>query len=263
MPLPPPTSPRSWSDGDLVELLHAAADAVVETLGKLGDWSLAGTQPGQYRSDLAADKTVVEVLTSAGLGVLSEESGLHHPERDIVVVVDPLDGSTNASRGLGWYATSLCAVDGEGPRASVVVDLPRGRRFEAVRGAGARLDGAAIEPSSATTLGDSVVGLSGYPAAPFGWRQYRVFGAVALDLCEVARGGLDAFVDCSPSAHGSWDYLGGMLVCTEAGAMIGDAAGRELVILEHEARRTPLAAATPELFRQVVEARRATLGPDR
>lgn len=245
----------SWSDDHLVELLGDAADAVAEALGKLEDWSLAGTRPGQYRSDLAADEVVTDLLGAAGLGVLSEESGLHNPDRDVVVVVDPLDGSTNASRGIGWYATSLCAVDHDGPRAAVVEDLPRGRRFVAVRGSGAELDGAAIGPTSCRVLGKALVGLSGYPPASLGWRQYRALGAVALDLCEVARGGLDAFVDCSPSAHGPWDYLGGLLVCTEAGAAVGDAAGRELAVLEHGARRTPVAAATPELFREAVGAR--------
>ncbi len=59
---------------------------------------------------------------------------------------------------------------------------------------------------------------------------------------------LDGYLDCSWNAHGSWDYLGGMLVCLEAGASVVDAEGRELVVLDHEARRTPIAAATPALL---------------
>ena len=44
--------------------------------------------------------------------VLSEESGRTGvDDSDVVVVVDPLDGSTNAARGIPWFATSLCAVD--------------------------------------------------------------------------------------------------------------------------------------------------------
>jgi fructose-1,6-bisphosphatase/inositol monophosphatase family enzyme len=72
----------------------------------------------------------------------------------------------------------------------------------------------------------------------------------------VAEGTLDAYVDCSPSAHGPWDYLGGALVCAEAGAVVDDAFGRGLSILDHQARRTPVAAATPELFDALVSARR-------
>src|SRR4051794_17727285 len=100
-------------DDALMTLLHRTADAVrvaLNDLGETGGWGLAGTRPGQYFSDLAADPAAVEMLVSAGCGVLSEESGLHHPDRDVVVVLDPVDGSTNASRALPWFATSLCAV---------------------------------------------------------------------------------------------------------------------------------------------------------
>ncbi len=90
-----------------------------------------------------------------------------------------------------------------------------------------------------------------------GWRQFRALGAAALDLCAVACGLLDGYVDCLVDAHGSWDYLGGMLVCQEAGVTVGDAHGRDLVVLGHAERRTPVAAGTPELYGQLIEARRA------
>lgn len=243
-------------DDLLLEVLHDAASAVHAALGILADWGDAGTRAGQYLSDLAADEAALAVLRRAGLGAMSEESGLHDGHRDIVVVLDPVDGSTNASRGLPWYATSLCAVDAEGARAALVVDQASGARFEALRGGGARVDGAPLRPSGATDLGASIVGLSGYPPWYFGWKQFRAFGAVALDLCAVAGGRVDAYVDCSPSAHGAWDYLGGMLICEEAGAAIDDAWGRPLVTLDHLARRTPVAAATSELLATLLEERR-------
>ena len=87
-------------------------------LGGLDDWGLAGTRPGQYHSDLAADAAALDVLGRAGVGVLSEESGAHDAGREILVVIDPIDGSTNASRGLPWFATSLCALDGDGARTA-------------------------------------------------------------------------------------------------------------------------------------------------
>lgn len=219
-------------------------------------WGPSGEKVGQYASDLAADVAAHEVLDAAGVGVLSEESGLQRADAEVVVVVDPLDGSTNASRRLSWWATSFCAIDAHGPAAAVVVDLVNGTRYEATRGGGARRDGEAILPSGATVLGDSIVGISGMPPRSLGWRQFRALGASALDLCAVADGRLDAWVDCSPDAHGSWDYLGALLVCAEAGAPMADALGRDLVVLGHAARRTPLAAATPELLAALVEARR-------
>lgn len=244
-------------DAALLGVLHDAATAVRTALDQLVDWGIAGTRPGQYRSDLAADAAAVGVLSAAGLGVMSEESGRHAGNQTVVVVLDPVDGSTNASRGLPWFATSLCAVDAAGPRAAVVVDQSSGIRFEATRGGGARVDGEPLTPSSCASLGDAVVGLSGYPPRWFGWRQYRAFGALALDLCAVAGGRLDAYVDCSPGAHGAWDYLGGLLVCQEAGAAVVDAFGRDLVTLDHTVRRTPVAAGTLTLLEETVAARRA------
>src|SRR5205807_7612468 len=66
-----------------------AATAVRGALDGLGDWGLAGTRPGQYHSDLAADGAALAVLEEAGLGVLSEESGVTGGERDLLVVLDP------------------------------------------------------------------------------------------------------------------------------------------------------------------------------
>lgn len=238
----------------LLALCSEAAERAASALGALDDWGLAGTRPGQYRSDLATDEVVVETLTSAGLGVLSEESGLHFPERPLLAVVDPVDGSTNASRGFPWFATSIAVLDEDGPLAAFVVNQATGRRYEAVRGEGARRDGREISPSTKIVLGDAILGLSGFPGRYLGWRQYRAFGAAALDLCCVADGSLDAYLDCSRSAHGPWDYLAGMLVCTEAGAVVGDVAGRDLVVRGHADRRSPLAAATSALFGEVLSA---------
>ena len=87
-----------------------------------------------------------------------------------------------------------------------------------------------------------MVAVSGRPPDSPGWGQFRSFGASALDLCFVADGTVDAFIDMSPSAHGVWDYSGAMLICAEAGVEVRDAQGRELLVLAHSARRTPVAA---------------------
>lgn len=244
------------SEATVRQALHDAATEVRAALDGLGDWGTAGTRPGQYKSDLAADAAALAVLEGAGVGVMSEESGVHHGDRDVIVVVDPVDGSTNAHRRIPWYATSLCAVDADGPWLALVVDQATGARYEATRGGGASVDGGPLTPSGCADLGDAVVGLSGYPPRHLGWRQLRALGAIALDLCAVAGGRLDAYLDCSPGAHGPWDYLAGMLVCREAGVPVVDAFDRELVTVEHAARRTPLAAATPGLLDQIVTARR-------
>lgn len=244
-------------DDALLSVLHEAADAVRAVLDTLEDWGPAGTRPGQYLSDLAADAAAIEVLERAGLGALSEESGLHHPDRPLLAVLDPVDGSTNASRRIPWFATSICVLDGDGARASVVVNQASGVRYEAVRGGGARCDGRPLRPSPCTSLAGALVALSGMPPRHLGWRQFRALGAAALDLCLVADGVADAYLDCSRNAHGPWDYLGGMLVCREAGAVVADLEGRPLEARAHADRRTPVAAATPELHAELVVAHSA------
>ena len=164
------------------------------------------------------------------------------------MVIDPVDGSTNASRGIPWYATSLCAVDADGPRAAVVVNQASGVRFEAVRGGGARRDGSSDPALGVRAVERGDRRLFGIPAPVPGMVPVPGLGAAALDLCAVAEGVLDGYAAVGGSQLGSWDYLGGMLVCTEAGAVMGESQGRDLVTLEHGDRRTPVAASTPDLL---------------
>ena len=182
---------------------------------------------------------------------MSEESGSHRSEGvegGVVVVVDPVDGSTNAARGIPWFATSLCAVDAEGPRVAVVVNQASGIRFEAVRGSGARKDGAPIRPSDCRLLEESVVGFSGYPERYFGWSQCRMLGAAALDLRAVAEGVLDGYAVVGGSATGQLGLSRGHAGLHRGRRRGGRVGGSALVTLDHLARRTPVAAATSGLL---------------
>jgi len=241
------------TDDDLLAILDRTAAAISDALATVEDWrpTTGAATHTQYAIDLVADAPAVKVLTDAGVGVLSEESGLHEQDREIVVVMDPVDGSTNASRGIPWFATSLCAVDGDGPRAALVINLATGERFDAIRGRGARRNGEAIHVSTTTDVSKALVVLCGVPTEDGPWQQGRVMGAAALDICSVACGRFDAYLDNTRGIHGPWDYLGGMLVLTEAGGVIEDLQHRDLVHLEHGAKRGPVAAATPELLTAV------------
>ena len=241
-------------DDDLLAVFERTVEAVRRALAEVADWSPTTGSPSQYAIDVAADAAAVPTLVDAGLGVLSEETGRHHPERPITVVVDPVDGSTNASRRLPWYACSLCAVDADGPRAAVVVNLATGQRFEALRGRGARCDGRAIAPSGATEIDHALVGITAVPPPAAPWYQLRILGAAALDLCLVASGGLDGYVATGPPRHGPWDYLGALLVCREAGVEVVDGTDADLVVLDQDARRAPIAGATPELTAALADA---------
>jgi myo-inositol-1(or 4)-monophosphatase len=237
----------------------AAADAVAEVLRANTDWGASGLRDGQYAVDLEADAVCLDALYKAGYRVLSEESGItaqSASDAAPIVVVDPLDGSTNASRGVPWYASALCLVDGDGPGASVVVNHATGERFVAVRGGGAERDGHAIAPSDVTDIADALIGVSGLPSHHFGWMQFRAMGASAPDICAVACGITDAWCDMVDDGHGVWDYLASVLILEEAGGVATEVFGRELCALDHAARRSPVVAATPELLAALLAHRR-------
>ena len=118
----------------LFAVLDAAAEAVRHALDGLDEWGPAGTRPGQYHLDLAADAAALPILHGAGLAVLSEESGATgDPAAGLLAVIDPVDGSTNAHRRIPFYATSICVLDAEGPLVGVVVNQATGTRYAAAR----------------------------------------------------------------------------------------------------------------------------------
>lgn len=241
---------------DRLGLLHEVADAVAAAMHSVTDWGPSGDREGQYVLDVTADEAALAVLQRAGVGVLSEESGFDRGNTGEIVVIDPIDGSTNASRGIPWFATSLCVVDGDGPAAAVVVNQSTGVRYSAVRGEGAWCGERRLAHSGCTELSEAIVVVSAVPPPDVGWAQFRAWGACALDLCAVADGVVDAYVDFGDEQHGVWDYLGGWLICREVGIEVVDAFDRPMAHMEHSARRTPVAAATPTLTAAVLATRR-------
>jgi myo-inositol-1(or 4)-monophosphatase len=238
---------------DLLARFAAAADAVSEAVAaRTGPARRARTdRPGQYALDLDADAAALAVLHDAPVRVVSEESGRSGPpDSPITVVLDPVDGSTNCSRRIPYWGISLCALDADGPLCSFVANLATGERYTATRGAGAWVGEERLHAAATTTVEHSVIAVAGLPR-PAPWRQFRALGSCALALCDIAAGRLDGFIDALADQHSPWDYLGGLLACREAGAVVVDAAGRDLVTDDPDARRQVLAGATPALLEQL------------
>lgn len=263
-------APAAGSGGDRVDptdsgavlgLFRSVSDSVRDMVSDNEDWAASGVRDGQYAVDVRADAACVERLHGAGLHVLSEESGLTGPDDSslseppsVVVVTDPLDGSTNATLELPWCATSICLVVDGAAEVAHVANLRTGERFEAVRGGGATLDGRPIRVSAPVDLADAVIAINGRPADGFRPRQFRAMGATALDVASVAAGRFDGYRDFDDDRIGVWDYLAAALVVEEAGGVVADAAGRDLVTLDHAARRRPVVASSPALLEQLLAA---------
>ena len=240
----------------VLEIFRQIAGEIRSGLDGLDDWGLSGGHPGQYVHDVIADEIAIPILWSAGLGVVSEESESQGLDRPVVAIVDPIDGSTNASLGIPWYATSLCAIDSEGLLASLVCNQATGNTYVATRGMGAELNGEPIQHSRKGELRDSILVLNGLPHSYFGWKQYRALGSAALDLCSVADGTFDGFADFS-SGLALWDYAGAALICSESGVVISEVNGTKLdfenLLKSPSSRIRLLAAGTQSLHENLID----------
>lgn len=197
-------------------------------------------------ADVAAEVAVRDVLSGAlpGVAVVGEEGGGEAADGEPHWLVDPLDGTTNFLKGFDHFAVSIAHVDERGRTDVAVVAAPaRGVTYLATEGGGAwRVDGGA-EPTRLTVRPcdrlDRALVATGFPYR-FGGADNlaevvrvipsilspRVLGAAALDLCMVADGVLDAFWEYSLEP---WDTAAGMLIAREAGAVVSDPSGRELL----------------------------------
>ncbi|MGH3458545.1 inositol monophosphatase family protein [Aeromicrobium sp.] len=167
-------------------------------------------------------------------------------------VVDPIDGTVNFVYGIPCYAVSIAAaVDGV-VEAGYVVNVASGEEWAAVRGAGSwrqvgerRVRLTAPEPP---VLAHALVG-TGFSYVPEirakqaaalaqllpQVRDIRRTGSAALDLCELAAGRLDAFVE---QGLMPWDHAAAGLVATEAGILVAGLDGEpdeRLVMAAHPA----------------------------
>ena len=222
---------------------------------KTGSFDLVTT------SDEAAESAIRDVLRRQRPhdAVLGEEAGESAGGGRVRWVVDPLDGTINYVSGLPAWAVSVAAeVDGVAVAGVVLAPALR-REYAALRGQGARLNGKRLTVRP-TTIGDAVLA-TGFAADPdrrsrqlvqLGAllphvRDVRCHGAASLELCAVAAGEIDVYVESDLKA---WDIAAGALIATEAGAtVIGSPDGPDPLIAAHRSL-----AAT--VRRQLAEARR-------
>jgi myo-inositol-1(or 4)-monophosphatase len=182
--------------------------------------------------DRASERLIRERLAELwpGVPVIGEEEGGTAPTRGLAWVVDPIDGTVNYLYGYPWYGVSVAAqLDGLSV-AGAVVEPATGRVWQASRGQGAWLDGQPLSVSDVTRVELSLVATGFAYSAQRRARQAALWarmlprvrdvrraGASSLDLCAVAAGWVDAYVE-----HGlhRWDWAAGALIAEEAGAVV-------------------------------------------
>ncbi len=239
-----------------LDLFHQIGEEIEAALSDLDNWGEADGHAGQYVHDVVADSIAVPILYGAGLGIISEESEPIGLDRPLVAVVDPIDGSTNASNGVPWFSLSICLVNSQEAVSSYVRNLATGVSYTAERGSGSERDGRKIHASLTTHVGDSILALNDLPPRNFGWKQYRTMGSAALDLCSVADGTFDGYIDFS-SGLAIWDYAGAAFICEEAGVTLTTSEGLSIdfssFVNDFGARNRVVAGCTSELHESLMK----------
>ncbi len=276
MPLPDST--------DWLEFCRRAADAARDAVHAYGSTAERAVETGRgeggdtaYVIDRAAEDAVFAEIEALGVPVLavSEERGelavgAETPSTGgdpVRIVIDPVDGSLNAKRGLPFACVSIAIASGPrmgdveigwvaelDPRLTASDEPRAGRDWWAVKGEGAFRDGEALpplQPGALEVLGletarPELVASAASAIESVGARRIRALGSVAMTLCLVAAGQLDAMVSLRPIR--SVDAAAAQLLVTEAGGAVSFPAADDLSL---EMRSRVLAARDPALLERL------------
>jgi myo-inositol-1(or 4)-monophosphatase len=215
--------------------------------------------------DAAAERAVLAHFRRLDdVTIVSEELGVtgHGKTR---IVVDPIDGSLNAKRGIGFFSLSVAVADGP-TMADVyfgfVHDFGNDEEWTATQGEGIFLNGApldadlprdrveilAFEATRTASVAEKAAAV-----VDFAYRL-RIMGSLSLSLCHLTAGRVDAVCSLKPAR--SVDIAAAQLLVRERGLAIDlfEDPPFEAAPLDVEGRSRVVAAGTPELCRQLATA---------
>ncbi|MCW2781312.1 MAG: suhB 2 [Marmoricola sp.] len=241
---------------ELLELaVRVAREAgeLVQTMRAVGV-DVAGTKSSDIDIVTKADKACEDLIRTRlldarpGDGFVGEEGSNLVGTSGVSWVVDPIDGTVNYLFGIPQYAVSIGVAVDEEMVAGVVLNPASGEEYSASLGGGATLAGKPIRVRADVPLSQSLVGTGFNYVTEVRVRQgesvarmlphvrdIRRMGSCALDLCAVASGRLDAYVE---EGVNPWDHAAGGLIAQESGARIevtDGASGQSLMICATDA----------------------------
>jgi myo-inositol-1(or 4)-monophosphatase len=259
---------------DSRDLLLVAAEAI-QRAGQLitrhapRDVTDKGDRDVRTDVDMAAEDYIRAYLgaQTPEIPVLGEEEGGPRPDRGILWVVDPIDGTVNFLHGIPNYAVSISLIE-HGRTILGATHLPAfGTTYTVLAGYGSRADNVPIRASRTTALRESVIAVdqftfSGLDPRPVNdmrlavlkelaplVQRLRIHGASAVDLAWTAQGRLDA---CIIFGNSPWDTSAGVLLAREAGAQVVDLHGDP-----HAVTSTTTVAAAPGVLDELIAAIKA------
>jgi myo-inositol-1(or 4)-monophosphatase len=218
---------------DWLELCRAAVADVDDVLERLPTRAerepVVGQGLGRDETtaiDRAAEEAILARVREAAGAIVSEEVGRLGGSALPLLVVDPIDGSLNAKRGIPFFSVSIAVAEG-GTMDDVVFgfvhDFGSREEWSARRGGGAWLNGEPlggvlpkdeVEILSFEATRTSLVAEEAPKVADLAYRL-RIMGSLALSLCHLAAGRVDAVCSLKPAR--SVDIAAAQLLCREVG----------------------------------------------
>ena len=258
---------------DWLELCRAAVadvDAVLERLPTRAEREpVVGEGLGGDETtaiDQAAEEAIIARVRATAGAIVSEEVGRVGGSALPLLVVDPIDGSLNAKRGIPFFSISIAVAEGETMDDVVfgfVHDFGSREEWVARRGEGAWLNGAplgAVRPKDEVEIlsfeatRTSLVAEEAPKVADLAYRL-RIMGSLALSLCHLAAGRVDAVCSLKPAR--SVDIAAAQLLCSEVGLALDlfdveESFGAAPLDLEQRSR--VVAAGTTAVCRRIADA---------
>jgi myo-inositol-1(or 4)-monophosphatase len=184
--------------------------------------------------DLAAEKEIIKILKEdfPDYDILSEESqpDKNKIENGFVWIIDPIDGTTNYSRGIKDVTVAIALAENKKVILGVVYNPFTKELFTAENGKGAFLNGKVLNVSIVKQLEDAIVAQSFAYSNKFRKdplkninklfltvNGIRLYHSTELELCYLASGRIDA---CVISGSNPWDIAAGSLIVEEAGGKV-------------------------------------------
>jgi myo-inositol-1(or 4)-monophosphatase len=198
--------------------------------------------------DMVAEEALDSIIIEEGISarIISEELGERlvpaDKEPEYTLVMDPIDGSANVVMGIPYYCTSL-ALSNKTEKATFAdidagaVAAVWGTTFYASKGKGAFYSGERLATKEHPEKPRYVLYSYGVGPIPKGVIALvekkcfvRTMGSIALDMCFVAKGSLDAIMDTRNRISG-YDIMASALILKEAGGAMTDLKGKDMSVL--------------------------------
>ena len=252
-------------DCDIEKIIRESAKIMMEAeVHRIESIQKSGTANFVTEYDVRVQEFLTEKFTALipGCKFLAEEKGEdENPLQDgYTFIIDPIDGTTNFILGRRASCISVCLLKDKKAIVAGIFDPYSNRYYSARVGGGAYCNGKKIsvsnrkERSAIASLGTSPYyrDTMGKPVTEimFGllmnFGDIRRIGSAALELCAVACGETDVY--CEPLLS-PWDFAAGKLIITEAGGIITNFEGEELV----DGIESSVLASTPSSYQTVLD----------